>query len=150
MRRQGKSILFVHHSGKGGGQRGSSKREDTLDVVIHLRKPENYSPSEGARFEVHFEKFRHGFGDEARPFEVRLTQDADGTARWDWEYLKESMGDDEIVQLLSQGISQTEIARRVGCHKSTVCRVAKRALAQTRAVRPANADLVEPEMSTMN
>src|SRR5437867_3298233 len=49
MRRLGKSVLFIHHSGKGGGQRGSSKREDTLDVVIHLRKPEDYTPDQGAR-----------------------------------------------------------------------------------------------------
>ncbi|MBX9704534.1 MAG: helicase RepA family protein, partial [Silvanigrellaceae bacterium] len=35
-RRQGKSVMFIHHAGKSGSQRGTSKREDTLDTVIAL------------------------------------------------------------------------------------------------------------------
>ena len=34
-----KTVLFVHHSGKGGQQRGTSRREDVLDTVIALRYP---------------------------------------------------------------------------------------------------------------
>jgi hypothetical protein len=36
-RAQGRSVLFIHHSGKGGAQRGTSKREDVLDTVISLK-----------------------------------------------------------------------------------------------------------------
>jgi len=56
LRRQGISVLLVHHAGVNGRQRGTSRREDALDTVIGLRRPEDYSPEEGARFEVHFEK----------------------------------------------------------------------------------------------
>ena len=45
-RRAGRSILFDHHAGKGGGQRGTSKREDVLDSVIALRRPSDYRPEE--------------------------------------------------------------------------------------------------------
>lgn len=38
-RRAGRSVLFVHHDGKTGQQRGSSRREDILDMVIQLRRP---------------------------------------------------------------------------------------------------------------
>src|SRR6185436_7932703 len=58
LRRRGLSVLLIHHSNKSGGQRGTSRKEDLLDTVITLRKPENYDPREGARFEVHYEKAR--------------------------------------------------------------------------------------------
>ena len=51
MRQRGRAVLFVHHDGKSGQQRGTSKREDTLDVVIQLKHPPDYSPDGGARFE---------------------------------------------------------------------------------------------------
>jgi putative DNA primase/helicase len=66
------SGLIVHHAGKGGQQRGTSRREDVLDTSISLRRPEDYRPAEGARFEVHFEKHRDFFGEDAAPFEAKL------------------------------------------------------------------------------
>jgi putative DNA primase/helicase len=61
------------HAGKGGAQRGTSKREDVLDTVIVLRHPDDYSPSDGARFEVHLDKARGVYGEQAQPFEAQLT-----------------------------------------------------------------------------
>ncbi len=69
LRRNGKSVLFVHHAGNNGRQRGTSRREDVLDTVIGLRRPEDYSPEQGARFEIHYEKIRHR-ADGAAPFEA--------------------------------------------------------------------------------
>jgi putative DNA primase/helicase len=40
-----------------------------LDTVIGLRRPEDYSPEQGARFEIHYEKIRHRAGG-AAPFEA--------------------------------------------------------------------------------
>ena len=73
LRRQGVAVLLVHHAGTNGRQRGTSRREDALDTVIALRRPEDYSPEQGARFEVHFEKLRNRVdGDAAVPFEAKL------------------------------------------------------------------------------
>lgn len=47
LRRRGISVLFVHHAGKGGAQRGTSRREDVLDTVIVLRQREDYTPDQG-------------------------------------------------------------------------------------------------------
>ena len=58
-RRLGRSILFIHHSGKNGNQRGTSKREDILDTVICLKRPVDYKKEDGCVFELHFEKSRH-------------------------------------------------------------------------------------------
>ncbi|MFL6820692.1 MAG: AAA family ATPase, partial [Bradyrhizobium sp.] len=54
LRRQGKSVLLVHHDGKGGQQRGTSKKEDVLDTVISLRRPPDYTADQGCRLEVRF------------------------------------------------------------------------------------------------
>ena len=44
LRRLGISVLIVHHAGKGGQQRGTSRREDVLDTSIALRRPSDYKP----------------------------------------------------------------------------------------------------------
>ena len=48
-RRNGRAVLFVHHAGKGGTQRGTSRKEDVLDTVIALRRPEDYKASDRRR-----------------------------------------------------------------------------------------------------
>ncbi len=58
-------MLLIHHAGVNGRQRGTSRREDALDTVIALRRPADYSPEQGARFEIHIEKARSMVGDEA-------------------------------------------------------------------------------------
>ena len=78
LRRRGIAVMLVHHSGKSGEQRGTSRREDVLDTVIGLRRPEDYQPQQGARFEVHVEKSRAHFGDAGRPFEASLVAMPDG------------------------------------------------------------------------
>ena len=87
LRRANKSVLLIHHGGKGGTQRGTSRKEDVLDTVISLRRPPDYSPAEGARFEIHFEKARGFYGDQAQPFEAQLI---DG----EWRVASIKSGDD--------------------------------------------------------
>ncbi len=72
LRTKDKSVLLIHHSGKGGAQRGTSKKENVLDTVIFLERPKDYESNPGARFNVKFEKNRGFFGEDAKPFEVRL------------------------------------------------------------------------------
>jgi hypothetical protein len=50
-----------------------SRREDVLDTVVNLRRPEDYE--QGARFEVHFDKSRGFMGKDAEPFEATLSDD---------------------------------------------------------------------------
>ena len=42
LRRRGIAVLFIHHGNKSGGQRGTSRREDILDTVIQLKRPNDY------------------------------------------------------------------------------------------------------------
>lgn len=130
-RARGRSILFIHHAGKGGQQRGTSRREDVLDTVINLRRPGQYSPEESAVFEVHFEKARGVMGDAVAPFEARLgTPDATGNP---WSVRSVEDGTYErVIALLEEGLSQTEIAAELDIHKSRVSRHRKRAIADGR------------------
>jgi hypothetical protein len=124
-RRAGRTIIFLHHAGKTGAQRGTSRREDVLDTVISLRRPADYSPEQGARFEVHFEKTR-GFHEEAQPFEAKY-EVRDGVAVW----TRTEMVDAErarVVAVLKDGMSIRQAAEALGMHKSKVERLRKRAM----------------------
>jgi hypothetical protein len=113
-RSKGRTLIFVHHAGKGGAQRGTSKREDLLDVVIKLQRPMDYRPQDGARFEVHFEKARALCGDAVAPFEAQL---ADG--RWT---VTDAEDNSELLDLKAQGLSLQQIGDRIGRNKATVKR----------------------------
>ena len=82
MRAAGKSVLFIHHAGKGGNQRGTSKREDILDTVISLKRPDDYKPKDGAVFQIHFEKARGFLGKETDSFTAKLSTKPDGFQEW--------------------------------------------------------------------
>ncbi len=127
MRASGKSVLFIHHAGKGGHQRGTSKREDILDTVIALKRPENYKPKDGAVFEIHFEKARGFLGEDAQPFEVQLITKPNEPLQWIIRPLPDSSTYNQIIHLANQGCSQKEIASQIHIHKSNVSRSIKRA-----------------------
>lgn len=125
-RQLGRSVLFIHHSGKDGQQRGTSKREDLLDVVICLRRPPNYEPASGAVFEIRYEKARHLSGNEVDTIEARLTVDSRGVATWAWRTVTEATFC-RVATLVNEGFSQTEITDELGIHKSNVSRAMRRA-----------------------
>ncbi len=121
LRRKGVSVLLVHHAGKGGQQRGTSRREDILDTVIALRRPDDYDASEGARFEVHFEKSRGFIGADAAPFEAQLQTDENGAYRWMTSGLKQDDKAAAIV-LFEAGAKPEQVARDVGVSRPTAYR----------------------------
>jgi len=125
-RSAGRSVLFVHHAGKGGNQRGTSKREDVLDTVINLKRPIDYNPSEGASFEVHFEKARGFSGEDAEPLSCRLGHDEHNNLAWLYRRLEDTTFD-KVVTLINEGLSQAEIASELDINKSNVSRHVKNA-----------------------
>lgn len=129
LRRRGVSVLVVHHAGKGGQQRGTSRREDVLDTVISLRRPSDYSPKDGARFEVHLEKARGVVGDDAEPFEAHLQTNERGEPVWAWEQLKDSLLK-RAALLFNEGDSVSDVAEELDLSRSAAGRLRKRALAE--------------------
>jgi hypothetical protein len=132
-RARGRSVLFVHHAGKNGDQRGTSKREDILDTVIRLARPSDYDLAhEGARFTVEFVEDRHRTAGE--PFEASLATDRGGAQVWTTRTLEESRTD-QVIELHELGMSVTDIAAEIGVNKSTVSRALNKAEADGRVAR---------------
>jgi putative DNA primase/helicase len=130
LRQMRKSVVLVHHAGKGGQQRGTSKREDILDTVIALKRPADYSSQDGARFEVHYEKARGFYGDEAEPFQAKLESDANGESVWTTMKLDESRAHQVARLHNDQGLTNQEIAAELCIHKSNVSRAMTKAREQ--------------------
>jgi AAA domain len=131
LRRKGLAVLLVHHAGTNGRQCGTSRREDALDAVIALRRPENYSPDQGCRCEIHFEKLRNRVDPAAAvPFEAHLeTVLSGGQERVQWR-------DRELVppvlkqaaELFENGLTVREVAAALKISKSEAGRLRLRSL----------------------
>jgi putative DNA primase/helicase len=118
LRRKGMSVILLHHSGKSGQQRGTSRREDILDLVINLAHPSDYEPSQGARFVVSFEKTRGNLGDAAKSFEAQLL--ADG--RWSTKDTAD-LNLARAIEMRDQKMSIREVAEELGMSRSAVHRM---------------------------
>jgi putative DNA primase/helicase len=109
LRHRGLATVLVHHSGKGGQQRGTSGREDSLDTVIQLSKPTGADARDGCHFELTFTKCRNVTGDEVAPLDVRI-QTVDGSLQWVWQPVEVSTRE-KVFKLYLEGIeSPTDIA----------------------------------------
>lgn len=126
LRSRGKSVLFVHHAGKSGEQRGTSRREDVLDTVISLKSLPDHDAKDGAKFQVLFSKSRGFCGDDAASMEVALTTNADKQQVWVFETMEDSTFN-RVVELFKSDLSQADIARELDVNRSTVSRHIKRA-----------------------
>ena len=125
LRRRGIAVLLVHHAGKNGAQRGTSKKEDLLDISIALDRPKEYLPEQGAAFTAEFTKARHLKGNEAESLEIVLN-DVEDKAQWSWRTVELSTFD-RVVTLANEGLKASEIVIELDIHKSTVSRHLKKA-----------------------
>lgn len=124
-RAKGRAVLFIHHAGKDGRQRGTSKREDILDTVICLSRPSDYNAAtDGARFIVEFQKDRHNAAGE--PFEAMLQSGPHGEQQWLTQSVENSRLD-QIVEMKDLGMSNKDISTELGIHLSSVGRSLKKA-----------------------
>lgn len=125
-RAQGRAVLFIHHGGKNGQQRGASRREDVLDTSIKLMRPDNYDPQDGAVFELHFEKARNLTGDQAMPLDVRLVSNDDGSICWEWKAAE--AGTVECIKaLVADNASRAEIQQELGMSRFQLSRIVEKA-----------------------
>lgn len=121
----GCTVIFVHHAGKGGDQRGTSKREDLLDFVLKMRVPSNYEMEEGLRAELHLTKMRgHAVkGIYGQPFEVAIQRDGyDGRMVWVTRQLKDLLRE-RARQMLADGMKPNDVAGETGLSRHAVYRI---------------------------
>jgi AAA domain len=130
LRKLGKTVLLIHHSGRGGNARGTSKREDVLDIIIQLKHSEDYEPEDGARFEIHLTKARGVHGDDALPFEAKLDV-IEGRDKWTFTVLRDTVLE-QIVELSRAGGTVRGIGEELGLPKSKVQRLIDKLRAEGR------------------
>ena len=133
LRRKGITVLIIHHAGLNGRQRGTSRREDTLDVVIALRRPTDYSPEQGCRFEVHIEKARNLAGEGAAPFEALIeaftTSTGKASIRWIARDLKPPILQ-QAAALYQQGLTVRQVEAALGISHGEAGRLRQKAVAE--------------------
>ncbi|MBW1967395.1 MAG: AAA family ATPase [Deltaproteobacteria bacterium] len=129
LRFAGISTIMLHHTSKEGQQRGTSAREDNLDTSIMLKAPYDYTPEDGARFVVHFSKARVQTSrlNLLSDTEFKLTLDEAGNHTWTYSNVKRETRS-EVLRLLDEGMTQTDIKNTLGIHKGTVSKIRTRAI----------------------
>jgi putative DNA primase/helicase len=125
LRHRGLATVLVHHAGKGGQQRGTSGREDSLDTVIHLDRPSTHEANDGCHFELKFTKCRSVKGEAVGPLDVKLMEQ-NGSLIWTYKSLERSK-EDQLRELLSDGVTNnTEIAEALGITRTYVWKLRKK------------------------
>lgn len=123
MRREGRAVLFIHHAGKGGQQRGTSKREDLLDTSIILSRPEN--AQNGASFTWEWSKARGLHGDALEPLQAELVTNVHGRLAWACKRAGDALLE-QVRALRNEGRSARQIAAELETSKSAVGRYFKK------------------------
>lgn len=117
LRRMGMTTLLVHHAGKNNQQRGTSKREDQLDLILKLTKIENRTLS---AFRVDFQKARSLPEKLKSPFVIEMVERGENR-----HMIHKPVNADQLAKiafLISKGWNQTEIAEHLGMNQSNVSR----------------------------
>jgi hypothetical protein len=133
-RKHHRAVLMVHHVNKEGELHGTSRRENALDLMLALRRPEYGLASGNARFEVHFEKTRHHRGTPLVPVLAELETDEletgkGGSARWRWGPAAGSRIE-RTAALLNRGLTTRETAEALGISRAWLFRLKAEARAR--------------------
>ena len=81
-KRRGRTVIVVHHTGKNGDQRGTSKREDSLDFVIGLKPGDNSESPDALSFDLTWTKSRHLKREQASRIRATLVDADAGNSHW--------------------------------------------------------------------
>lgn len=116
LRAEGFVIIIAHHAGKNNTQRGRTDNDDITDLIMQLNKRPGWKPGMGLEFSLEFEKVR--YADRHVGFDAKMV---DGQ----WQRL--GVADNEVVQLLLQGLGTKQVARTLKVGDGTVLEIKKRA-----------------------
>ena len=126
LKRKGKTVIVVHHTGKDGKQRGTSRHEDALDFSISLRPVDTDDGS--LSFSLIWTKARHLSPDDSAPITATMNQDEDGELHWTHiDGLPIDKRLQRMRKLRDKGWSISKIAEKLKVNKSTVSRKLNRA-----------------------
>lgn len=124
LRFSGITTMMLHHTNKDGGQRGTSAREDNIDMSIMLKQPANYLPENGADFILSFSKARIAYEDLPALQETRFTlgRGENGRMCWKWASVKAELKD-EVLRMIDGGLPYEDIASALSISKGRISQI---------------------------
>ena len=125
LRSSGISVMLVHHTGKDGakGQRGSSSREDHVDVSLRLSGVPGHDPSKGCKITTHFSKSRSIHGEKIMSIQMDL-EEVDGRLQFIEGEATQLQKD--IMMEIEMGTTYRKISKKLDCSVRYVNTTAKR------------------------
>jgi hypothetical protein len=126
LRRRKVAVVIVHHAGRSGEMRGTSKREDNVFWIIALDDAKaNADDKRGARFISRFTKPSRNTQEEVPAFEWHFITEANGEVSISHK-LAQTM--DVFLGLIGDGVNDCAgIAEEMKISKASVSRIAKKA-----------------------
>jgi hypothetical protein len=120
LRHRGITAIVGHHAGKNGQQRGTSGREDHIDLVLALSLPPGHQAEDGCHVHLRFEKTRGVKGSTVEALDVRLEDSPHGHV---WTYAPlDARRKERIKDMLEDGMPPKLIADELGLSPSYVYR----------------------------
>jgi hypothetical protein len=126
LRRRKVAVVIVHHAGRSGEMRGTSKREDSVFWIIALDDAKkNADDKRGARFVTRFTKPSRNTQEEIPPYEWHLvTENSNAKVTISCE---KTQSLEVFMQLIMDGVTDcAEIADEMKVSKGTVSKWAKK------------------------
>lgn len=125
LRRHHIAVVFVHHAGRNGLMRGTSKREDAAFWSIKLSVAKDEHQREGASFIATFDKNRNATNEETPSLLWYFEPRPDGSVIPKWTPLTPMQ---IFLGLIEDGLESCgDIAQEMSVSKATISRLAKKA-----------------------
>jgi archaellum biogenesis ATPase FlaH len=125
LRSKGKTIIIVHHAGKGDDYRGTSKMLDCADVAIGLHAINDDSLENESvqikKFKIIYGKSRVFGGKDALSYEVNFENGI-----WSCKSIEQTQLD-RVVEMVSMKMSTRSISADLGCSQTMVCKLIRKA-----------------------
>src|SRR5262249_47324216 len=120
-----RTVVMIHHEGKSGTQRGTSKREDVCDTIIRLKEhqTDQDDDKEALTCELIFTKAREFYGTDRAPLILRLSTKS-GAAEWSYVTVREHTRD-RIREMLKQGMPQKQMAKELKLSEGRISQYVK-------------------------
>jgi DNA-binding MarR family transcriptional regulator len=127
LRRRKIAVVIVHHAGRSGEMRGTSKREDNVFWIIALDDgKKDADDKRGARFISHFTKPSRNTQEEVPAYEWHFVTEANGEVSIS---CKQAQSIEVFRRLIEDGVTEcAQIAQEMKVSPATVSRFAKKAI----------------------
>jgi len=127
LRRRKIAVIIVHHAGRSGEMRGTSKREDNVFWIIALDDArKNADDKRGTRFVSHFTKPSRNTQEEIPAYEWHFITEDSGVVTVG---CKQAQTMDVFIGLIEDGVTEcAQIAQEMKTSPATVSRLAKKAI----------------------